>query len=104
LLIVPGNAVSPFLIADGIPKSVGGKPMQNYVDASLIRSALTLTGHPVIAVPTGLDSVGMPFGVQIVGHRRGDLDLLAAAAALEAEIKVRPALSVSAPDLSALKG
>ena len=103
LLIVPGNAVSPFMIADGIPKSVGGKPMQNYVDASLIRSALTLTGHPVIAVPTGRDSVGMPFGVQIVGRRRGDLDLLAAAAALEAEIKIRPALSVSAPDLSALK-
>jgi len=103
LLIVPGNAVSPFLIADGIPKSVGGKPMQNYVDASLIRSALTLTGHPVIAVPTGLDSVGMPFGVQIVGRRRGDLDLLAAAAALEYVIKSRAVLSVPPPDLEALK-
>ncbi|MDA0998104.1 MAG: amidase family protein [Proteobacteria bacterium] len=98
LLIVPGNAVSPFLIKDGIPTSVGGKPMQNYVDASLIRSALTLTGHPVIALPSGLDSVGMPFGVQIVGKRRGDLALLAASAALEAAIQARPALRLPRPD------
>lgn len=104
LLIVPGNAVSPFLIADGIPKSVGGKPMQNYVDASLIRSALTLTGHPVIALPAGLDSVGMPFGVQIVGRRRKDLDLLAAAAALETQIATRPSLAIPRPDLASLYG
>lgn len=99
LLIVPGNAVSPFLIADGIPKSVGGKPMQNYVDASLIRSALTLTGHPVIALPAGRDSVGMPFGVQIVGRRRGDLDLMAAARALETAMRTHPALTLPKPSL-----
>ena len=99
LLIVPGNAVPPFLIADGIPKSVNGKPMQNYVDASLIRSALTLTGHPVIALPAGLDAIGMPFGLQVVGRRRGDLDLLAAAAAIEAHIRSVPALTLSPPDI-----
>ena len=99
LLIVPGNAVPPFLIADGIPKSVNGKPMQNYVDASLIRSALTLTGHPVIALPAGLDAIGMPFGLQVVGRRRGDLDLLRAAAALEAQIRSVPALNLPPPDI-----
>jgi len=100
LLIVPGNAVSPFLIADGIPKSVGGKVMENYVDASLVRSALTLTGHPVIAIPTGLDEVGMPFGIQIVGKRRGDFDLLSAAKSIEAMLKKNPALVVDRPDIS----
>lgn len=104
LLIVPGNAVSPFLIADGIPKSVGGKVMENYVDASLIRSALTLTGHPVIAIPAGVDALGMPFGVQVVGKRRGDLDLLSAAKALEEKIRAHPALALAPPDLSALTG
>lgn len=104
LLIVPGNAVSPFRIDDGIPKMVGGKTMENYVDASLIRSALTLTGHPVIAVPAGVDSHGMPFGVQIVGKRRGDLGLLAAAYALETEIRKHSKLTVPAPDLAALVG
>ena len=100
LLIVPGNAVSPFLISDGIPKSVGGKIMDNYVDASLVRSALTLTGHPVIAIPTGLDEVGMPFGIQIVGRRRGDFDLLSAAKAIESLVRTTPSLLIDQPDIS----
>jgi amidase len=100
LLIVPGNAISPFLIAEGIPKLVGDKVMENYVDASLIRSALTLTGHPVIAIPTGLDEVGMPFGVQIVGKRRGDFDLLSAAKSIEKIVHANPSLMVNRPDTS----
>lgn len=102
LLIVPGNAVSAFKVKDGIPKSVGGKPMENYLDASLVRSALTLTGHPVIALPMGADENGMPFGVQIVGKRRGDLDLLKAAHALEAKIKTNPKFKLPPPDLAKL--
>jgi len=53
LLIVPGNAVSPFLIADGIPKSVGGKVMENYVEEALVRPALTLTGQHRDSNPSG---------------------------------------------------
>ena len=86
LLIVPGNATSAFRVEDGIPKVVGGKPMENYMDASIVRSALTLTGHPVVALPIGTDALGLPFGVQIVGPRRGDAFVLAAAAALEKHI------------------
>ena len=100
ILIVPGNAVSPFLITEGIPRSVGGKAMENYVDASLVRSALTLTGHPVIAIPTGLDEVGMPFGVQLVGKRRGDFDLLSAAKGIETMVRANPSLLVKQPDIS----
>lgn len=102
LLIVPGNAVSAFKVKDGIPKSVGGKPMENYLDASLVRSALTLTGHPVIALPIGKDENGMPFGVQIVGKRRGDLDLLKAAYALEGKLKTNPKFRLPPPDLAKL--
>ncbi len=102
LLIVPGNSVSPYLIADGPPKAIDGKPMLNYMDGSLIRSALTLTGHPVIALPTGLDAEGMPFGVQIVGKRRGDLALLAASAALEAVVAANPKLHLPKPDIGKL--
>ncbi len=100
LFIAPGNAVAPFRVADGIPTTVGGKKMENYVDASLIRSALTLTGHPVLALPCGLDHTGMPFGFQVTGKRRDDVDLLAACAALEAEIAKNPALTIPPPDLA----
>lgn len=97
LLLVPGNAVPPFLVADGIPTSINGKKMENYVDASLVRSALTLTGHPVLALPCGLDHIGMPFGFQVVGKRRGDLNLLGAAAAMEREINKISGLRLQPP-------
>ncbi len=98
LLIVPGNATSAFLIEDGIPTTVGGKRMENYMDASLLRSALTLTGHPVVALPMGTDALGLPFGVQIVGPRRGDAFVLAAAAALESHIATMPELVPPRPN------
>ena len=100
LFIVPGNAIPPFLVTEGIPTSINGREMENYMDPSLVRSALTLTGHPVIALPCGMDHVVMPFGFQVVGKRRGDLKLLQAAAAIEKEINQIDDLKVSSPDLS----
>jgi len=102
LFIVPGNATSAFRIEDGIPMQVGGRKMENYMDASLLRSALTLTGHPIIALPAGMDALGLPFGVQIVGPRRGDAFLLAAAAALENHMAGVPELVTPKPNLEAL--
>ncbi len=103
LLIVAGNATSAFRIDEGIPKVVGGRQMENYMDASLLRSALTLTGHPVVALPIGTDALGLPFGVQIVGPRRGDAFLLAACAALEKQIATMPDLIPPRPNLEELK-
>ena len=102
LLIVPGNAVSPFRLVDGIPKSVGGRTMENYVDASLVRSIITLTGHPVIAVPLGRDRLGLPFGVQVVGPRRADKFTLAAAAALEDHLEKSAATARPCPRIEEL--
>ncbi|MDA7948343.1 MAG: amidase family protein [Hyphomicrobiaceae bacterium] len=103
LLIVPGNATSAFRVEDGIPKVVGGRKMENYMDASILRSALTLTGHPIVALPMGIDALGMPFGVQIVGPRRGDAFLLSAAAALEKYIATLPDLVPPRLNLEDLK-
>lgn len=100
LFIVPGNAIPPFLVEEGIPTSINGVEVENYMDPSLVRSALTLTGHPVLALPCGWDHVGMPFGVQVVGKRRGDRELLNAAAAIEREINKIDNLKVPRPDLS----
>jgi amidase len=102
LLIVPGNAVGAFRLEDGIPKTVGGKTMENYVDASLVRSIITLTGHPVIAIPCGLDHLGLPFGLQIVGPRRGDKFLLEAAAALEDHLQTSDNIIRSKPNIEDL--
>ncbi|QSW98935.1 amidase [Haloterrigena alkaliphila] len=43
------------------------------------------TGHPVASAPAGLTERGHPVGLQIVGRRFGDDDVLAVSAALERE-------------------
>jgi amidase len=42
------------------------------------------TGQPAISLPLGMNSDGLPLGVQLVGPPRGEMRLLAAAAQLEA--------------------
>jgi len=45
-----------------------------------------VTGHPAASVPVGQTDSGRPVGMQIVGRRYGDETVLAASAALEAEL------------------
>jgi amidase len=56
-------------------------------DAMLAWSGYTpwanFTGQPAIALPSHLDGHGLPYGVQLVGRRQRDAELLAVAAQLE---------------------
>jgi Asp-tRNA(Asn)/Glu-tRNA(Gln) amidotransferase A subunit family amidase len=42
-----------------------------------------LTGHPVVVIPIGQTQNGMPIGLQIVGHRCREMELLAIAQQLD---------------------
>ena len=52
---------------------------------------IVAAGHPVTAIPMGVEPTGMPFGIQVVGPKYGDRFTLLMAAALEE-------LSVILPD------
>ena len=41
-------------------------------------------GHPAASIPAGLSKEGFPVGMQIIGKRYQDMDVLAASAAFEA--------------------
>ena len=41
------------------------------------------TGHPSASVPAGLSSAKLPIGLQIIGRRHADVDVLAASAEFE---------------------
>ncbi len=51
-----------------------------------------LTGHPAVSLPIGADAAGLPIGLQLIGKLRGDRELVAHAATLEAMVSPRPAL------------
>lgn len=59
-------------------------------DTSMCRNTgfANLTGHPALALPVGFEA-GLPVGVQLVGRRGGDMELLALGGLLADELSVR---------------
>ena len=102
VLICPAASLPPFAKGELYPKEINGRPLATYVRWLAITYGLTLTGHPVVVLPCGLDATGMPFGIQLVGRRGRDGDLLAIAEAVEAELQRHPACRRPGPDLAAL--
>lgn len=104
LLICPGVTVLPFPFDQLYPTEIDGRPMTNYVHWAALTSALTVVGHPVVALPCGLDPQGTPFGIQVVGPMYDDRFTLGAAHALEQLFGADPRLARPVPSLAAVAG
>jgi amidase len=78
-LLTPCMAVPPFPVEQNYPETIGGRKMRTYVDWIAPTFVLSLAGLPVASVPCGLDSTGMPVGMQIVGRPRDEEATLAMA-------------------------
>ena len=103
ILITPGQPVVPTAVEQRNVTKINGQPMHNYMHASALTSALTLTGNPCLAMPCGLDHTGMPFGLQIVGPMHGDSFILGVAKALEDVFAGDARLARPVPDLEKLR-
>ncbi|MEX2408230.1 MAG: amidase, partial [Rhodovibrionaceae bacterium] len=103
LLLCPTMGVYPWPKEVLFPTEVNGRPMRNYFHYVAMTYGITLMGHPAISIPCGRDDRGLPFGLQIVGPRHGDLLVLRAAKALEAIFAERSETARPLPDLKALE-
>ena len=103
VLITPAITISPRPWAELFPLQINGRPTKTYFHWLALAYAVTLTGHPAVALPCGLDAAGMPFGLQIVGKRGGDAAVLGIAAALEALLAGDPRTARPVPDLARLR-
>lgn len=66
----------------GVPIEIDGR-QEHYLNATMGHTCMfNLTGSPVVVVPIGHTTDGLPIGMQIVGRRWGDMALLATAEAL----------------------
>ena len=83
VFITPSEATPAFDVNLRHPEYVDGEKLTNYMGASTLNAAITLTSCPAIAVPCGFDRFGRPVGLQITGPMRGEAAALAAAAVFE---------------------
>lgn len=64
------------------PLFINGQPV-NYFDAlTSFVTPISLTGHPVVTIPLGLDANGLPVGAQLIGRKGSECHLIQTAAAL----------------------
>jgi amidase len=84
VLVAPAAQVVPFAIDLEYPAEVAGVVMPHYLGWMRVCSRITVSSHPVAAVPAGFTDSGLPVGMQFVGRYGQDRRLLEYAAAWEA--------------------
>lgn len=103
LVLSPTTPVSPFPWIRSHAEVVQGRRQDTYYRWLALTYVVTLTTHPAISLPCGLDRQGMPFGLQVVGRFRGDAALLGASLALERAFAPHAALRRPRADSARLK-
>jgi Asp-tRNA(Asn)/Glu-tRNA(Gln) amidotransferase A subunit family amidase len=104
LVLSPTTPVSPFPWRSLYLAELEGRPLRNYYHWLALTYYISLVTNPAISIPCGLDEHGMPFGVQVIGRFRGDIELLNVGEALEAAFASISELGRPRPDLAKLRG
>lgn len=102
-ILLPTVPVSPFPWTQPHATRIDGREMDIYYRWLALTYRGSLMGGPSITLPSGRDSAGMPFGLQMLGPVRGDEALLAAAKTIETHFATNPDTARPRPDLTALK-
>ena len=83
IFVSPSAATPAFDVNLRFPEYVDGKKLTDYMGASTLNAAVTMTSCPAVAVPCGFDRFGRPVGLQITAPIRGEARALSAAALFE---------------------
>jgi amidase len=98
VIATPTVPIPPFVVSLPYPETINGRPLATYVDWLAQTYLVTLTGFPALSVPVGLDSQGLPVGLQLIGSRFSEPMLLGIAR------HVQQALPLPVPPLVAQSG
>jgi len=89
-LICPATLCPPFPVEQRYPENWDGIAFEGYMGWLVLTCAVTMTACPVLALPGGFTSGGLPLGLQVVGRPRGEAALFAQGAWLEQLIAADP--------------
>ncbi len=99
VLACPVSQVAPFDVTLDWVHEINGQPLHTYLDWMASCYLISATGLPSVSVPAGFTAAGLPVGLQLVGRRRGDWDLLAVAHAFESATGYAARVPASTPSL-----
>ena len=83
ILICPAVSVSPFPHSQLFVEEINGEKMPTYMRWLAMSYGLTMALPSSCCIPCGVDHLGMPFGIQVVGPIGSDAFVLEVAHALE---------------------
>jgi amidase len=81
-ILTPCVPIPAFAVGARPPESIGGKPLETYIDWLAPTFVVSLCSVPAASVPAGLGADGMPVGLQIIGRRLDEARVLGLAAAI----------------------
>ena len=102
ILICPGAAVSPYPHTHNSVDEINGEKMPTYMRWLALVYGHTVALPSVCVLPCGVDHLGMPFGIQIVGPNGSDKQVLDIAHTLEEYFRGQEKLRRPIPDLTTL--
>jgi Asp-tRNA(Asn)/Glu-tRNA(Gln) amidotransferase A subunit family amidase len=83
-LVCPTLATPPLTHDEPFPTEIDGESRGGLPMDWMLAWPFNMTGHPVVSVPAGLTDEGLPVGLQVVGPRFSEAELLAVGKAFEA--------------------
>ena len=83
VLICPAASVSPFPLCELFVEDINGEKMPTYMRWLALAYAPTMALACAVALPCGVDHLGLPFGIQLICPNGSDTRLLQIAYALE---------------------
>ncbi len=84
VLVAPATQVHPFPVEVTWPREIAGRTMDTYHRWMETVAPWSMAGVPVLGMPAGFTSAGLPVGVQLIGPPGGDRRVLEVALAHEA--------------------
>ncbi|WPB56435.1 amidase [Xylophilus sp. GOD-11R] len=103
VILAPVTPVSPFPWTQPHAAVINGEQQENYYRWLSLTYVTTLTTHPSLALPCGVDTAGLPFGLQVVGGFREDRFTLGVGYAMEQAFASSELLRRPLPDASLLR-
>jgi amidase len=87
-LLTPAAPVPPYPVEQNFPDEINGRKLENYIDWIAPAFLITLVGFPAGSVPAGKSKKGLPVGLQIVGPRFSEPQILGLAKLFQARAPI----------------